>query len=191
MNTPPVSLLTQVGTLLALLIALSVSTERVVAIIQNLISFLRTENTDAYLEGVRRALLQVLAVVAGLFTVRLAKEMLPTIPLIGLKGAETQWPVHVLIGLLASGGSGFWTSILGYVNGLKDIQKNLAITTKVQAAANVAAIAAGTTAPVAQAAPAALLVASPAPAVQALPANLPLAVKTKLDKAIQVASNNL
>lgn len=84
-DTIPV--LTQLTSLLTVIIALSVAAERLVAIIQNLIKFLRTEQPDASSEGKRKATLQTLAVVAGILTACLAKGTLPNIEIFGLKGA--------------------------------------------------------------------------------------------------------
>jgi hypothetical protein len=182
MDTTPV--LSQLASLLTVLITLSVATERLVAILQNLNKFLRTEQTTEAQEGSRRAALQALAVVAGIITACLAKEALPTIALLGLKGAATSWPVLGLLGLLASGGSGFWTSILGYVNGLKETQKNIAITTKVQAAMNVVTAAAGTTAPPTANAMAAKATGNSPGTVQGI-------ADARLARIIEVASTNL
>lgn len=106
-----------------------------------------------------------------------------------LKGLKTEWPALVLLGLLASGGSGFWTSILGYVNGLKDTQKTIAVNTKLRTAANMVAIAAGNN----------ILVAIPAAKASqkgGQPANpVPVgqedAAAAKLKEVIIIASYNL
>jgi hypothetical protein len=138
MSTP---FLTQLISLLTLLIALSVATERLVAIVQNLSTKLRTTGTTAKKEGHRKALVQFIAVVAGIITACLSQEILPDIPLLHIKGAETHWPVLGLLGLLASGGSGFWTDILGYVKGVKDTQQAAASSAQVQTALTNVAIA--------------------------------------------------
>lgn len=127
-------MLTNLTGLLATLIALSVAAERLASIVKNFSQFLSTEQKEADEEHKRQVRLQLLALVTGLTTAFLAEyyELLPE----GLP----RWP---LLGLLASGGSGFWTSILGYVNSVKDIQKNIAIDTKAQATANLKALAYG------------------------------------------------
>ncbi|MGI4887197.1 MAG: hypothetical protein ACRYFR_19755 [Janthinobacterium lividum] len=131
-------MLDKLSNLLAVLIALSVAAERLVEIVKNLVPYLRTTQTPANAEARRKLVLQLLAAAAGVATAFLAKELLPT-PL--------QNPRHlVLLGLLASGGSGFWTSILGYVNNVKDIKKTKAVGTRVAVAAAVAAVANGTVA---------------------------------------------
>jgi O-antigen/teichoic acid export membrane protein len=111
---------TQLTAMVGLLIALSVASERFVEIIKGIIPFLNKENSDETKEGLRRAALQVLAVVAGVITAFLAR---PTIPESIIPAKVTgAWPILAL-GLLASGGSGFWNSVLTYVTKVKDIKK--------------------------------------------------------------------
>ena len=111
---------TQLTAIVGLLIALSVASERLVEIIKGIVPSLNKENSDATKEGRRRAVLQVLAVLAGIVTAFLAK---PTIPDGIIPATATGvWPVLAL-GLLASGGSGFWNSVLTYVTKVKDIKK--------------------------------------------------------------------
>ena len=62
--------------------------------------------------------MQILAVLSGLLTAFLAKDYLPP----ELADATKGWSILGL-GLLASGGSGFWNSILTYVTKVKDIKK--------------------------------------------------------------------
>ena len=111
---------TQLTAIVGLLIALSVASERLVEIVKGIIPVLGKEHSDTSKEGFRRAALQVLAVVAGVVTAFLAR---PTIPegLIPSK-ATGDWPILAL-GLLASGGSGFWNSVLTYVTKAKDVKK--------------------------------------------------------------------
>jgi len=105
--------------LVSVLVALSVASERLVDIIKGLVSFLNQENSDKTKEGWRRSALQVLAVVAGIITALLAQPAIKgVVP--GL--SDNVWGILAL-GLLASGGSGFWNAILAYVLNVKDIKK--------------------------------------------------------------------
>jgi len=105
--------------LVSVLVALSVASERLVDIIKGLVSFLNQENSDKRKEGWRRSALQVLAVVAGIITALLAQPAIKgVVP--GL--SDNVWGILAL-GLLASGGSGFWNAILAYVLNVKDIKK--------------------------------------------------------------------
>jgi hypothetical protein len=103
-------------TYVSLLVALSVASERLVEITKGLIPWLNAQNSDPGKEGKRRAVLQVMAVAAGVGTAFLAR------PAIGNMVPEGILPTLAL-GLLASGGSGFWNSILTYVTSLKDLNK--------------------------------------------------------------------
>ena len=114
---------TQLAAIVGLLIALSVASERLVEIVKGMIPALNKENSSAKKEGWRRATLQVLAVVAGVATAFLARPAIPA----GILPAEAtgDWPI-IALGLLASGGSGFWNSVLTYVANVKDIKKLVA-----------------------------------------------------------------
>lgn len=111
------------STIVSLLAALSVASERLVEIIKGLVPFLNRENLDLTKEGWRRSLLQALAVIAGIVTALLAQPMIPVIK----NAAGESWTNSIggilTLGLLASGGSGLWNSVLTYVNKVKDIKK--------------------------------------------------------------------
>lgn len=66
-------------------------------------------------ESWRKAIIQFLAVAAGIVTSILSKPAINE-----LIGPEwTSWHGLIALGLLASGGSGFWNSILGYAQAAK------------------------------------------------------------------------
>jgi hypothetical protein len=111
--------LAQLPIIVALVVALSVAAERLVEIIKNPIGFLRDKNSDPQKEGYRKVALLVLAVVAGLVTAWLAK---PAIEGLNLPGELSSSRGIIALGLLASGGSGFWNSVATYVLNLKDIK---------------------------------------------------------------------
>jgi hypothetical protein len=128
--------LNNVSSVVALLAALSVASERLVEIIKGFIPPLSKENPDPAAEGRRQAMLHLLAVIAGIVTAWLAgstgaiKSVVPDTPL--------AW---IVVGLLASGGSGFWNSIQGYVNKAKDAKKAEAEGKKIETDAKKAALA--------------------------------------------------
>lgn len=105
------------SSLVNLIIVLSIASERFVEIIKGLVPWLNQEHADATTEGYRRASLQFLAVVAGIVTAYLARGIIPP----DVMGASGNLPVLAL-GLLASGGSGFWNSVLTYVTKVKDVK---------------------------------------------------------------------
>ena len=100
-------------------VALSVASERLVEIIKGFSKFLSDANPDPVGDRWRRMLLQLIAVGAGIVTALLTQP--------AIKGVVPGLSEHTLgivaLGLLASGGSGFWNAILAYVLNLKDIKK--------------------------------------------------------------------
>lgn len=115
---------------LALLAALSVAAERLVEILKTFVfKNLNTVQTDPEEEARRQGKVQILALVASLVTALLLKGL----------GILPRWEAAVGLGLLASGGSGLWNSLLGWAKGLKDIrqaqgeQARVTVETKTQA----------------------------------------------------------
>jgi hypothetical protein len=108
---------TQLSTIIGLLAALSVASERLVEIIKGLIPSLDKQSPDPKTEAHRRAALHVIAAFAGILTAFIASQAFPDSVHLppGILGKIT-------LGLLASGGSGFWNSILDYVNNAKDLK---------------------------------------------------------------------
>lgn len=104
--------------IIGLMIALSIAAERMVEITKGVIPILGIVRTDPKQEKLRKAMLQLLAVASGIGVTFLAAPMLSESP-----------PAHwsnttglLVIGLLASGGSGFWNAILSYLLQLKEIK---------------------------------------------------------------------
>jgi hypothetical protein len=110
--------LVQLPIIVTLVVALSVAVERFVEIIKNSIGFLRDKNSDPQKEGYRKVALLVLAVAAGLVTAWLAKPAIEGI----VPGEWSRSRGIIALGLLASGGSGFWNSVATYILNLKDIK---------------------------------------------------------------------
>jgi len=110
--------MTKLTTVVSLLIGLSIASERLVEILKGFIPALDQQSSDPHKEGRRRAVLQILAVIAGIVTASLASPMIPK----EVYDATSIWGILAL-GLLASGGSGFWNSVLTYVTKVKDIKK--------------------------------------------------------------------
>ncbi len=108
---------TKLTAIVSLLVALSIASERLVEIIKGLIPALNLEKPHPTTEGWRRCILHVLAVCAGILTVFLSRNAIPK----ELYDVTTNSGI-VSLGLLASGGSGFWNAILTYVTKVKDIK---------------------------------------------------------------------
>ena len=107
------------STIVAVLIALSVATERLVDIIKGLIPFLNQKNDDPKKEGWRRTVLQGMGFLGGIVTALLCQPALSGV----MPEAWNSLPGILALGLLASGGSGFWSSIQSYVLNAKDAIK--------------------------------------------------------------------
>ncbi|RJF87982.1 hypothetical protein D3874_13915 [Oleomonas cavernae] len=105
--------------IVGLVLSVSIASERLVEIIKSMIPWLNQMHADAAVEGRRRASLQVLAVVSGVATAFLAEPILAP----SLGNMENHLVGIIAIGLLASGGSGFWNVILTYLLQLKDLKK--------------------------------------------------------------------
>ena len=108
--------LTKLTALVSLIVALSIASERLVEIIKGFVPYLDQKKDDAKDEGRRRASLQIIAVTAAILTTYLARDYVPTELFNASQGLSI-----IGLGLLASGGSGFWNSILSYLLKVKDI----------------------------------------------------------------------
>lgn len=118
---------TNLVAVVGLLVALSAASERFVEIIKGFVPSLNTERDTPEKEGYRKATLQILAVVAGILTTFLAR---PSIPPELMPSGKLSF---IALGLLASGGSGLWNSVLTYLLEIKNIKENLATVSKKQA----------------------------------------------------------
>ena len=103
----------------AILTAISASAERLVEIAQNLIGAIfpgiKDQNPDPKLESGRKFLILAISFGCCWATAKLSLKLLPTV-------TGITWDALPL-GVLAMGGSSFWNSIQGYLNGLKNTIK--------------------------------------------------------------------
>jgi hypothetical protein len=114
------------STAVAVLIALSIAAERLVDIVKGWIPYLnkkfeatpkkspQTKKEYFESEGVRRALIQLMAVGAGIITALLARPAIT-----GILPSWNSTADFLALGLLTSGGSGFWNSIQNSVFQMK------------------------------------------------------------------------
>jgi hypothetical protein len=104
--------------MVSMLIALSIAAERLVEIVKGLVPMLNQQQADPQRETLRQTILQFMAVVAGIVTALVSqpivREVFPTL--------EVNLLTLIALGFLVSGGSGFWHSIQGYVNAVKDVK---------------------------------------------------------------------
>ena len=116
---------TNLTAIVGVILALSIASERLVEIIKGFIPGLDKQDSDPKAEGRRRSYLQILAVLSGVLTAFLARDYIP--PEIA---KPTESGAILGLGLLASGGSGFWNSVLTYVTKAKDLKKLEAVAAK-------------------------------------------------------------
>ena len=119
---------TKLTTVISLLVALSIASERLVDIVKGLVPWLNQQRRKPAEEGWRKAALQVMAVVAGMTTAWLASPVVPDF-------IPHDFTGKLALGLLASGGSGFWNSILTYVTKAKDLKAAEVETRQIEARA--------------------------------------------------------
>ena len=108
---------TKLAAFVSLMIALSIATERLVEIIKGFSGYLNKEQSDEKAERIRKAILQIIAILAGVFTAWSASGYIPA----EIAKSTESWQI-VGLGLLASGGSGFWNSRATYMLKLKDLK---------------------------------------------------------------------
>jgi hypothetical protein len=109
-------------TIVGLLLALSIASERLVEIVKGMSKYLNIEKTDPVAEGRRRAVIHVIAVAAGIFTAVLAKPVVKDV----LTLPDPVWLWLLALGLLSSGGSSLWNSVLTYMLQVKNLKEQVA-----------------------------------------------------------------
>jgi hypothetical protein len=114
----------EITSIIALLGVMSLSVERVVEIIKNMVPFLAATQTDAKKERWRRSMLHFLAALVGTIIALVAQEQIqPLLSNIFTKTGEIGVFGCIVIGFLASGGSGFWNQSLAIVEEIKKAKK--------------------------------------------------------------------
>ncbi|KYQ97111.1 hypothetical protein AWY96_00800 [Serratia plymuthica] len=109
----------ELESIIGLLLAVSIASERLVEIIKGYFPWLNEEKQNPVSEGRRKSALQILAVAAGIVTAFLAQPILAD----SLSSMNNQGLAILSVGLLASGGSAFWNAILSYMLQVKNLKK--------------------------------------------------------------------
>jgi hypothetical protein len=124
------TMLNGVSTFVAFVAGISIAVERLVEVIKGAIPVLA--NPWSAHESLRRTLLQVLAVVVG---AGIASQMQSQ--LAGALGSPASggWGMYLMVGVMASGGSGLWNHALDIVRAIK-VDKELTVANKVSNAAD-------------------------------------------------------
>lgn len=107
--------------IVTLILALSVASERLVEILKSFVPYLNRTLEDSAREARRQGIVQVMSVLSGIVTAYLAKDYLPPTVVAASSGASANLSILGL-GLLASGGSSLWNSVLAYLVSIKDIR---------------------------------------------------------------------
>lgn len=104
------------STTISLVLALSLSAERLVEIVKGFIKPLNIKGNDEQSEAHRKAWVAILAILCGVTTSLIFYFAVPN------NGVINNVVSAVAYGILASGGSAFWNSILSYILGVKDLK---------------------------------------------------------------------
>jgi hypothetical protein len=123
------------NSIVAILLSISLAAERLVTILKTVFpTWLADEkknkagDIDPVKDGVRRFAVQILAFVASWVTAAFLADggySLTGFLKIGSGTSSTSISV-IVVGLLSSGGSAFWSSVLGYTKAVKDVRTNQA-----------------------------------------------------------------
>jgi hypothetical protein len=127
--------ITKLSSIISLLIALSMASERLVEIVKTSVTSILTSSlidikedniyilgskqTEPRKERKRLLTLYFVSLISGCVTVWLAKDIIPKEVL----SIEYNTLNILGMGLLVSGGSSFWNSALGYANQVKEVTK--------------------------------------------------------------------
>jgi hypothetical protein len=124
-NTPMIEQLIALSTVM---LAISLATERFVALVKSFWPWLAEERKDAnnlidvVPERKRILAVQLVSLVGAYLTTSLANDSFNLARDFCFGDPKACWPA-ALIALLGSGGSAFWTQLLGYANAVKEVKK--------------------------------------------------------------------
>lgn len=110
----------------SVLVFISLAAERIVEMIKGWWPWLNIASTDAVEEGRRRAMIHLLTMVFGWGIVLIAYDSLAQIQgmswMTQAQGLR-YFLITLALGILSSGGSSFWNSVLTYFLSVKDIKR--------------------------------------------------------------------
>lgn len=118
----------QLTALSTLMLAVSLATERFVALVKSFWPWLAEERKDGNnlidVEPERKRILavQIVSLVGAYLTTSIANDSFNLGKDFCFGDPKMCWPAGI-IALLGSGGSAFWTQILGYANAVKEVKK--------------------------------------------------------------------
>lgn len=132
-TVPPDTLLDGFTNVVTVLLVLSISAERLVEIVKGMSQYLNDAKLDPQQERKRQLALHLLSVVAGCIVVFLAQGFVVS-ALPSLSGKLLGWQ-GIGLGILASGGSSLWNTVLTYLLSVKNLKREQALGAKPAAAA--------------------------------------------------------
>ncbi len=112
-----------ITSIIALLGVMSLSVERVVEMVKGMIPFLAEKHDDKKKERWRRVTLHFVAALAGTAIALVSQNQIQPLLETIFKGPGIGIPGCIMLGLLASGGSGFWNQTLSIVEEIKQNKK--------------------------------------------------------------------
>lgn len=116
-----------ISTFAALMVGISIATERIVEMIKGAIPPLA--NSWPKYEQARVGLLQLLAAIVGaVIASQMPGQVRSAMP--PALGGQLHWQEYAVIGLLASGGSGAWNHVLDTLRAFKSKQETAATTAR-------------------------------------------------------------
>lgn len=127
-NVPPATLLDGFTNVVTVLLVLSISAERLVEIVKGMFQYLNDAKLDRQEERRRQLSLHVLSVVAGCIVVFLAQGFVVS-ALPSLSGKLLGWQ-GIGLGILASGGSSLWNTVLTYLLSVKNLKRDQVLGSK-------------------------------------------------------------
>ena len=110
---------------LTLMAAVSLAVERTTEIIKGFVPFLNQPSKDPTIEGIRGALVRLIAALCGGCAAYAAQSQIKASAFL-LSSGSIGWWSYALIGLMACSGSAFWNHLLDILQNLKNVKPQAA-----------------------------------------------------------------
>lgn len=116
-----------VSELFAIVLALSVATDRLVLMIRTPVKYLNQENPNPARDWGRRTLVQIISLICALVIVGFLSDQkwgLDGSVRIGPEESPVDIPL-IILGVLATGGSSLWKNLLGLSKAVRDVRQGI------------------------------------------------------------------
>jgi hypothetical protein len=114
MNT----IISLIAAFVSVLVALSVASERIVEILKKIFPKL-DQTLEKKKESYRQSLIHILAAGVGILIAWITKDQIAAMLPEKWTPFATSWPGYSLLGIMSSGGSAFWNSVLDMIRAIK------------------------------------------------------------------------